>query len=331
MNITFVLGNGYDKAFGLKTGYQDFYDWYLLQPTDSAEIKRFKNKIENGKKDTWSDFEVGLGRLSYDYGPYNIDDFLNCYDDALENLAEYIRNQEKDISISEENVKVFRNSLLNFYKELSAGDAAKIAKIIESNRNSDLLYNVVSLNYTNLIDEFFEKSKTQSLSSWRVANAIYYSKMGELVHAHGYGDVWPILGVDNEKQVNPLLLDIEVFSRIMIKKNAIDTIGESWTEASNSLLANSQIICTFGVSLGETDQRWWESIAKCLKKPNTALVIFHYDPNITSDTILIRKKIINERLIKGIFLKYVSEEEAEEIRDKIFVIINTKNVFNFGK
>ena len=35
MNVTFLLGNGLDKAIGLKTGYHDFYKWYIEQPDDS--------------------------------------------------------------------------------------------------------------------------------------------------------------------------------------------------------------------------------------------------------------------------------------------------------
>ena len=34
MSITFLLGNGFDRALGLETGYSAFYRWYCKQPTD---------------------------------------------------------------------------------------------------------------------------------------------------------------------------------------------------------------------------------------------------------------------------------------------------------
>ena len=39
MQLTFILGNGFDKAIGLETGYRDFYRWYVDQPNESGGCK----------------------------------------------------------------------------------------------------------------------------------------------------------------------------------------------------------------------------------------------------------------------------------------------------
>ena len=42
MDITLVIGNGFDKALGLKTGYYDFYDWLNNQQLDDNYIRIMK-------------------------------------------------------------------------------------------------------------------------------------------------------------------------------------------------------------------------------------------------------------------------------------------------
>lgn len=46
MNITYLIGNGFDLNLGLKTRYRDFYDYYVKQPSNDDLIKKFKNDLE---------------------------------------------------------------------------------------------------------------------------------------------------------------------------------------------------------------------------------------------------------------------------------------------
>ena len=56
MNITYIIGNGFDVNLGLKTRYQDFYDYYQNQPSPSEEVKQLKAHIDRNKENwqTWS-------------------------------------------------------------------------------------------------------------------------------------------------------------------------------------------------------------------------------------------------------------------------------------
>lgn len=63
MNVLFILGNGFDKAQGLATSYQEFYNDYL-KLTPSSEIEaRLKKEIQSDYE-TWADLEEGLGKYS---------------------------------------------------------------------------------------------------------------------------------------------------------------------------------------------------------------------------------------------------------------------------
>lgn len=47
MNITYLIGNGFDVNIGLKSSYADFYKSYVNNhPDNEADVvTRFKNKI----------------------------------------------------------------------------------------------------------------------------------------------------------------------------------------------------------------------------------------------------------------------------------------------
>ena len=70
MNITYIIGNGFDINLGLRTGYKDFYEWYVDQPSenDPDVVKNFKNEINSCLNNTternWSDLELALGKYS---------------------------------------------------------------------------------------------------------------------------------------------------------------------------------------------------------------------------------------------------------------------------
>ena len=74
MNITFLLGNGFDIGLGLETGYENFYDEYsVILSTDNKNINSFKTMLKNRNLDEkkkiidWSDFEKAFGQHSKDF------------------------------------------------------------------------------------------------------------------------------------------------------------------------------------------------------------------------------------------------------------------------
>ena len=49
MNVLFILGNGFDINLGLHTGYQDFYEYYLKQPSTNPVIVKLKEIHDLGR------------------------------------------------------------------------------------------------------------------------------------------------------------------------------------------------------------------------------------------------------------------------------------------
>lgn len=329
MDITFILGNGFDIAFGLDSSYKSFYEWYLLQPSETQAIKTFKYNIKNDPVETWADFEKGLGEYSKKFSSETIEIFYECYQDAHYKLIEYLRYHEKNVDISPDDLEVFSKSLLSFYQELIPVESELFQSMINS-VTYDIGYNIISLNYTRVIDNFKDNVKIP-LKAWNAGGYGRKAFIKELVHAHGYSDKWPILAVDNVSQLNEELLADPNFQSLMIKSEAVSVTGEHWTDKSKAIINASNIICLFGVSIGETDTRWWKHICEWLKNTNHRLVIFWYDNKMTNDNISLLQKMRNERSVKNKILEYASENDKDNLSNRIHVIINTNSVFSFHK
>ena len=68
MNVTFLIGNGFDLQVGLRTRYIDFYKVYIVpNEKDSPAILKFKEQILKDEAHgwrNWSDFELGMAQQS---------------------------------------------------------------------------------------------------------------------------------------------------------------------------------------------------------------------------------------------------------------------------
>ena len=67
MNVTLILGNGFDLNMGLPTAYSDFYKYYML--VDSPRSTYLIKQGIGEKPQTWADLEKSLGENSL-YAPF---------------------------------------------------------------------------------------------------------------------------------------------------------------------------------------------------------------------------------------------------------------------
>lgn len=69
MNITYMIGNGFDLGLGLKTSYRDFLKWFLESKSkDSKNVdSRMMRLCEVISKnvDTWSNAEIAFAKLDF--------------------------------------------------------------------------------------------------------------------------------------------------------------------------------------------------------------------------------------------------------------------------
>lgn len=122
MNITFLVGNGFDINLGLKTKYTNFYPYYC-----GKKHNDMLGKAIAGNYECWADLEAELGKYLGNVNPDQIDEFLDSKATLEADLAEYLRMQEQRVSLSNYHVTgQFQKNVVEFYSEFSSRSAGFI-------------------------------------------------------------------------------------------------------------------------------------------------------------------------------------------------------------
>ena len=333
MNITFLVGNGFDISLGIKTSYADFYKWYYEQASNKSHIKDFKEHIFSQKGEYWSDFEAGLGRYTENFTVETVNDFFECYSDAQSSLVEYVKKETESLyfeSYSDKDFEYLSKNLLNYYGELSPTEREVFKAIEDTTKKENTHYNFISFNYTNTLDLFVEKLSKKPLRSYKDGSIHYSTTVNpNVIHAHGFTYEYPILGVNDESQIsNKDLLEIPYFKETIIKPFCVKALGQSWHKKANQTIENSQVICVLGMSLGATDTKWWITLLNWLKESaNRHIIIYWYTKN-PPPKILTYKNLrligdVKERLTN--YCNFNGSEKTR-IKERIHIVINTKSV-----
>lgn len=328
MNITFLIGNGFDIGLGLKTQYEKFYDYYQKPlEDDSDNIKDFKKVLKKWQSDKntavidWADFESAFGKHSADFKIDQKREYLERFEDFVVNFNAYVEDEENriDYSNSKEIGMKMRDGVLKYY--INRKDDKEAIEKIYRIHSGARTYNFISFNYTNTVDRCADLLK-QTLKGDSSRG------VGSVLHIHGYVERNMIIGVDNPSQIsNPEFEnDPDVVAEI-VKPNQNVNSRENYENDVIPLINSSHIICVYGMSLGDTDKKWWNLVSKWLSKDsNRALIIMKYDKNYYDRFIFNFRKFDNS--IRDRFLSFsdLPDDIKAQISKRIYVGMNN-NVF----
>ena len=327
MNITFLVGNGFDINLGLDTRYTDFYPKYL----DKGYNDIISNAIADNY-DNWADLEIALGKLLKNVTPEQVDEFLNSKGRLEGDLAEYLRCQESRLDISGSNLpNDFRKNIIGFHQEFSVKEQTDFQSWVSTIKAS-IVYQFISFNYTKCLDSIVEIGKTvQPFSSHdSLSGAHYRDSVGTVHHIHGTLDGDLILGVNDITQIdNPALQTDSRLVDYIVKAEVNEALGGQRIETAKQIIDASDYIGVYGMSIGDTDLMWWHYLLAWLqKKESRRLVLYVYaDP---SDNPSGQEKLRRINRWKDIFLAQAGAdaELAKKVRGQLIVVVRSK-IFNF--
>lgn len=282
MNVTFMIGNGFDINMGLKTSYKDFLQHYLNQPDNSGVIRRFKQSIAR-ELPTWTDVEIAIGQCTREFfGDTASADFMACYDDLYDCLAAYLAEQESHAeAVTSQQLRAAMPQVFSSWREGFRQSRSRAIQERFQPCAGGFRYNFITFNYTRTIDACLAAAGDVPLGSRVTSLGEFPNELGRSVHVHGYTNKDMILGVNDESQLgNPLLLmDRVVFERDRIVKQKANRLFEEGTdELAHSVLRDSDLVYIYGMSLGKTDKLWWQRLGQLLlEKPHVQVIIHRHD------------------------------------------------------
>ena len=266
MNITFLIGNGFDLRVGMKTRFADMYEGYIAQKPKSDNIRKFKAmlKADAPAYKTWGDFEVAMAEKAK-----NFDDeasFIECLRDFKLYMVSHLEKEQEQFQnrtaiakgVRSRCINEVTNSIEGFYTGLRPNVVNEFIRL-GAERNPS--YHFVSFNYTKIFDYVLDPL------------------VGEVIHIHGNLGADVVLGADNLGQVIDVPYRItRRFERAFIKPEFNKSYDNARFEKAKKIIDSSDVICIYGMSLGKSDLSWTKQLKDwLLAHENNHLVYFVYD------------------------------------------------------
>ena len=155
MNVTYIIGNGFDLNLGLRTSYKNFYTYYIKQHPSihdedkvkgnekEMEIVKLKESIENYLQDengnkvntkdaNWANLELALGQYT-DKIKGGAEVMVTVYHDLVEKLKKHLRKVSRSISY----IKMPLGSASSITKDLLL-DLGNPEKYLTNNEQAEL-------------------------------------------------------------------------------------------------------------------------------------------------------------------------------------------------
>lgn len=323
MQITFLIGNGFDLACGLKSSYPNVYEKYIKEESKTEAIKKFKEDLIKEKTKekwgNWSNFEIGMAEYAKSFNDEK--EFIGCVSDFKAFLKKHLIEEQQKFFADYENVKKYygtgimqyiREGVYNFYTGLTKKIERKIEECGDATSWS---YKFINFNYTGVLKKvIFENvaSKTEILNIH-----------GDLINQ----DV--ILGVDNVEQIKSNFNISKKGKRVFVKPYLNDENDPNKVEKVKDIIKTSSYICLFGISLGDSDLTWKNEIVSWLKEnENHHLFIFDYNcSRINIADLSLRLNEEEDR--KSEKMKQLGLEQEEKIFEQIHMPIG-KLIFEIG-
>lgn len=336
MNITFLIGNGFDLNLGLKTRYSNFLKEYQKpNEKDSDLLCFFKNEVLKDN-DLWGNAEeaFGISTKQFKEKGYTAEDFCNCHENFCDELAEYLRGQVSTFDQcieGREIAQLFAQNLQKYKDSFSTEEKGVISKA-ENTVGSGIVYNFINFNYTNTLDAFVDSlRKNRSLLGKRKhSNTLYENTIGKLIHVHGTLDVGMVLGVNDVSQISsPDLFEdyAEEYIGELIKQQTNKLNGENVDRNVHELLKSSHLIYIYGMAIGATDRLWWQRICSWLSSnPHAHLIIHKFDAPQPSRILRRYISYTKDQQKKFVDLSDLDDDKKKSIIDRIH--IDNSNIFD---
>ena len=328
MNITFLIGNGFDLNLKLNTRYSDFYKYYIENDPKDLLSKSIKNDYE-----MWSDLEIGLGEFLKDIDENQIEEFLDSKSTLERMLSEYLTLENNRVHIKDEKAiaEEFKKKVLNFSYDFNALDKDHYHQLIGSTK-AQINYNFITFNYTSVLDTIVSATQKncKPFGNHISGSTGYNDSIISPHHIHGKLTEDLILGLDNAEQIlNEKLKSNPKLTNYIIKSVVNKALGEKKIEKAKEIIDKSKYVCLFGLSIGDTDGMWWSYIIEWLKreKDNRLVLFINKNTNVQlSGQEKIRFRDSNREMMLERSRCEVSET-LKLVQDKIIIVPNSK-IFN---
>jgi len=333
MNITFFIGNGFDRNLGLNTTYSDFVAHYKKTKPTTEVLKKFHLHIKENEE-LWSAAEIAMGEYTSEFEKGAAVAFSECHADFCIHLASYLKEQERRIDY-EANLDAVLSAFSNMNlitRNFPTQERTALDEIIKKHNNENTKFNFICFNYTRTLDECINcvSNSPENLGKHKYGSTVHNHELGEICHVHGTVDKEMVFGVNDESQIAKRDIfdceDGDLYENLLIKVQANASYLENTDYKARLLLQNSHIIYVYGMSIGDTDKLWWDRICTWMNaNPDRHLIVQKYD--MPTKEVLPIKFQYAERQARREITKHSSLDATKKTAIEARIHITGDNIF----
>lgn len=278
MNIVYLIGNGFDRNLGLKTSYQDFYRFYKTQVSNHENVQKVKEMISSQQSDLWSDLEIALGQISKEFN--NTDAFIDVLKDISDNLRKYVKAEANSLTIKSGAKEKLIGYLCSPFENLTTEVKRSVEEHFTSQSREQWNVNIITFNYTYILEQILQDVVGSKIGTHHNG---YNVNLNNILHIHGDCNTSIIVGVNDVSQIanETFKTDDDVLDWL-VKTKAQECRSDGIERRCKNIISDANLICIFGMSFGETDKLWWDSIRNRLNaNTNTRVVIYEYKEGVS--------------------------------------------------
>lgn len=316
MNITFLIGNGFDINLGLKTRYIDFYRYYsaLSRDEDTDAIKKFKSEITRFIEDDthktenaidWRDLEVALGKWT---AKMKDDEVEPLYFNLIDNLRDYLTGEYRNFDTKAFDPQTFTSHLLDpVSKNFNRNRANEIRNYWNSNNGPDYL-NIINFNYTLTLEQLL--GFQGSVLELGVNFAGRVTRLANIYHIHQtLNDEEILVGLNDASQIeNTDFHNNRHICNLLIKPDTNALLGTGINQDCERVIATTHLFVLFGTSAGITDRKWWKAICNRVRASNARLLLFVFGEKRSHMNL--RHDVMSEEAIRKLLTSAGLEGES---------------------
>ena len=333
MNVTFLIGNGFDRNLGLATTYAEFVKEYKTIKPLSKTIEDFRKHIKDNEE-LWSSAEIALGQYTAQLDSGKGAAFSECHTDICEELAKYLKDQQKRINygIIPEKASEALISLNAILQPFPTQENDTLNEVFTKHNHESRNFNFIIFNYTDTLDKLLEitQKKPDILGTHKHSGQILKHTVGRVCHVHGTVDGEMVFGVNDDSQIakNEVFEceDGDLYKNLLIKQQANATYLENTDAKAAKILSDSHLIYIYGMSIGETDKLWWNRICKWLKGSSERHLIIQKF-SMPDKGVLPSKYQLAERNARRDITRYCDLDEVAKRDVETRIHVTNHNIF----
>lgn len=317
MNVTYLIGNGFDLHLGMRTSFKDICEAYVKEKTDNEIINKFKIVLKKDSPEykNWSDFEIAMGAYSENYDKF--EDFKLCVHSFRSFMVNYLRKEEKRYTdfLDQYQIPNYKFNVLLSNLCDSIYFSPKKAVVEDLKQRGIINESFISFNYTAILDKMIYSYNHSGNNTKKYSNVIH-------IHNDLNGSI--LFGVDNEEQIaNANFRGDKRKNRTFIKPFINNEMDYNKVNNVINTIWNSEVICVYGMSFGDSDLTWKNEVFNWLKA-NDSHILVYFDYNDLSFEKHDSDDILNleDDLKISLLEKMGCTENYDDFMEQIIIPIN---------